>query len=101
VATDDPEARKQFEQALASRQEQLRALEDIKDAHDRVSGTLSKVVAALQAPPAKVVRMQVMDSEALTAGSGDVQRELDTLSNEVPAFEETLRMPALDPVRTP
>src|SRR5215470_9820608 len=32
VATDDPEARRQFEQALASRQEQLRALEDIKDA---------------------------------------------------------------------
>jgi len=101
VATDDPEARKQFEQALASRQEQLKALEDIKDARDRVSGTLSKVVAALQALPAKVVRMQVMDAESLTAVSGDVNRELDTLSNEVSAFEETLRMPALDPVRTP
>jgi len=101
VATDDPEARHQFEQALASRQEQLKALEDIKDAHDRVNGTLSKVVAALQALPAKVVRMQVMDAESLNAVSGDVNRELDTLNNEVSAFEETLRMPALEPVRTP
>jgi len=101
VATDDPEARRQFEEALASRQEQLRALEDIKDAHDRVNGTLSKVVAALQALPAKVVRMQVMDAESLNAVSGDVNRELDTLNNEVSAFEETLRMPALEPVRTP
>jgi len=100
VATDDPEARHQFEQALASRQEQLKALEDIKDAHDRVNGTLSKVVAALQALPAKVVRMQVMDAESLNAVSGDVNRELDTLNNEVSAFEETLRMPALEPVRT-
>jgi hypothetical protein len=101
VATDDAEARGQFEQALASRQEQLRALEDIKDAHDRVNGTLSKVVAALQALPSKVVRMQVMDAESLSAVQGDVNRELDTLNNEVSAFEETLRMPALEPVRTP
>ena len=101
VATDDPEARGQFEQALASRQEQLKALEDIKDAHDRVNGTLSKVVAALQALPAKVVRMQVMDAESLNAVSGDVNRELDTLNNEVSAFEDTLRMPALEAVRTP
>jgi len=101
VATDDPEARAQYEQALASRQEQLKALEDIKDARDRVNGTLSKVVAALQALPAKVVRMQVMDAEALGAVSGDVNKELDTLNNEVSAFEETLRMPALEPVRTP
>jgi hypothetical protein len=101
VATDDPEARRQFEQALTSRQEQLRALDDIKDAHDRVNGTLSKVVAALQALPAKVVRMQVMDAESLNAVSGDVNRELDTLNNEVSAFEDTLRMPALEAVRTP
>jgi len=100
VATDDPEARKQFEQALVSRQEQLKTLEDIQDARDRVNGTLSKVVAALQALPPKVVRMQVMDAESLTAVSGDVNRELDTLNNEVSAFEETLRMPALEPVRT-
>jgi hypothetical protein len=99
VATDDPQARAQFEQALSSRQEQLKALEDIKDARDRVSGTLSKVVAALQALPAKVVRMQVMDAESLDAVSGDVNRELDTLNNEVSAFEDTLRMPALEPVR--
>jgi hypothetical protein len=99
VATDDAEARKQFEQALSSRQEQLRALEDIKDARDRVNGTLSKVVAALQALPSKVVRMQVMDAESLDAVSGDVNRELDTLNNEVSAFEETLRMPALDRLR--
>ena len=101
VATDDPEARRQFEQALASRQEQLTALEDIKDARDRVNGTLSKVVAALQALPPKVVRMQVMDAESLGAVSGDVNRELDTLNTEVSAFEETLRMPALEPVRSP
>ena len=63
-------------------------------------GRWEKVVAALQGLPAKVVRMQVMDAESLTAVSGDVNRELDTLNNEVSAFEETLRLPALDPVRT-
>jgi len=42
----------------------------------------------------------VMDAESLNAVSGDVNRELDTLNNEVSAFEETLRMPALEPVRT-
>jgi len=100
VATDDPEARKQFEQALASRQEQLKTLGDIQDARDRVNGTLSKVVAALQALPAKVVRMQVMDAESLDAVSGDVNKELDTLNTEVSAFEDTLRLPALEQVRT-
>jgi hypothetical protein len=47
------------------------------------------------------VRMQVMDAESLSAVSGDVNRELDTLNNEVSAFEETLRIPALEPIRTP
>ena len=30
-----------------------------------------------------------------------MNRELDTLNNEVSAFEDTLRLPALEPVRTP
>jgi len=98
ATAQDPEARSQLLGAQKSREEQLAALGDIQEARQRILANLSKLVATLQALPPKVLRMQVLDTAAIDAMSGDVNRELDTLSAEVSAFEETLRMPSLETV---
>jgi len=76
--------------AVASRGEQLRALDDIASAHDRALANLSRVVSALSALPAKVVRMRALDESAQDALGDDVSRDLGRLNEEIRLFENTL-----------
>jgi hypothetical protein len=89
--TRDPQARAQYESALATRGEQLKALEDIADAKERVSANLSRIVATVEGLPAKIVRMRVLDAQAMDELSGTMNDELGRINGEMQAFEETLK----------
>ncbi|MCC6553686.1 MAG: hypothetical protein IT372_11785 [Polyangiaceae bacterium] len=90
-AARDPEARREYESARAAREEQLRALEDISAAKERVVANLSRIVATLEGLPAKIVRMRALDAQAMDQLSGSMHDELEHMNGEIKAFEETLK----------
>lgn len=90
AAASDAEARAQFESAKVARQEQLRTLSEIALARERAHANLARITATIEALPAKVIKMQVLDSQAIDAMSGDMNEELDRMNGELRAFEETL-----------
>ena len=92
--TADPSARAEFQSARAAREQQLSTLKDLVDARDRLLANLSRIVAAYQSLPARVVHMRALDAQAADALSGDVNQELDRMNHELAAFEETLKITA-------
>jgi hypothetical protein len=89
--TADAEAREQFTGAAASREAQLKTVQEIRDARDRVAAHLSRIVATYEALPARVVHMRALDGQAADAVGGDMGEELDRMNHEIAAFEETLK----------
>ncbi len=89
--TADAEARAQYGSALASREEHLRALGDLRDARERVIASLLSITSSLDALPAKIVHMRALDADAMDKLGGDVNGELERVNDEMKAFEETLQ----------
>jgi|GEM_PF-1342816 len=89
--TSDPEARSQYEQSVVARQEQVTALDEIARATERVYANLSRIVATLEGLSAKVVRMGVLDAQAMDNLSGDMNAELASMNQDIDTFEQTLR----------
>jgi hypothetical protein len=87
----DPEARKQYEQTVAARNEQLTALADIRAAVERISANVSRIVATIEGLSARVVRMGALDAQATENLSVDVNTELENMNREIASFEQTLR----------
>jgi hypothetical protein len=94
----DEDTRQQFTDARRAREEQLKTLEDIAEARDKIAAQLARIVATLDGLPAKVVRMKAMDAEAMDDLSGTVNEELNKMNDELKLFEETLRSLAEVPV---
>jgi hypothetical protein len=87
----DDVAREQYESARQMREEQLRALDDIAGARERIMANLARMVATLEGLPPKLVRMRALDAQAMDALSGSMTDELDRINGDMKAFEETLR----------
>lgn len=86
----DRQARQEYGEAVAAVGEQLRALDDIANAQDRAVANLSRITAALQALPSKIVALGALDQAAQDALGDDVSADLGRLNEEVRAFEQTL-----------
>lgn len=91
AATADAEAKGQYQSALASREEHLKALEELRNAHERVLASMLSIASSLEGLPAKIVHMRALDADAMDKLGGDVKGELDRVNDEMKAFEETLR----------
>lgn len=89
--TRDEQARAQYRSALEVKEEQLRAIEDISNAKERVAANLSRVTATLEGLPPKVVRMRALDAQAMDELSGSMNDELGRINGEMKAFEDTLQ----------
>jgi len=89
--TQDEEARAHYQEAKAARVTQLEALREISRSRERVLANLASIVATIEGLPAKVVRMKLLDAQAMDAMSGDVTQEIGRMNDEIKAFEETLR----------
>jgi hypothetical protein len=86
----DPEVKRNYEAARASREEHLKVLGDLTSARERTIASLLSVALTLEALPAKVVRMRTLDEQAMDRLTGDVQSELERMNGDVRALEETL-----------
>jgi len=86
----DAEAKAQLQQAKAAREDQLKTLGDIASASERAMANLSRIVATFEGLPAKVIRMQALDTQAVDAMSVDLNHELDRMNGEIRAFEEVM-----------
>lgn len=86
----DQQARAQYKSALAAREEQLKAIDDIQNAKERAQANLSRLVATFEGMPAKIVRMRALDAQAMDELSGSLNDELGHINGEMKAFEETL-----------
>ncbi len=91
AAATDPEAKAQYESALAARREHLDVLRDLSNAKERIGATLLSIASTLEGLPAKIVRMRALDAQATDQLSGDVKEELDRMNTEIRSFEETLK----------
>jgi hypothetical protein len=87
----DDVTRKQYESARQMREEQLRALDDIAGARERVMANLARIVATVEGFPPKIMRMRALDAQAMDALSGSMTDELDRINGDMKAFEETLQ----------
>ncbi len=95
--TRDGETRKQLEQAKAARVDELRVLEELERAKQRLDANLLRMVAVVGGLPSKVVHMRTLDAQAMDDVSGDMNAELERLSGEMRTFEETLKTLVEDP----
>lgn len=90
-ATQDPEARSQYESAHAAKKELVQTLVELGNARERIQATMLSIAATLEGLPAKIVRMRALDAHAMDKLGGDVKEELDRMNGEIRTFEETLR----------
>jgi len=86
----DPESRALYKEAAATREGQLQALTDVRNARERLVANLSRIVGNLESVPTRVVRMQVLDSESAAGNSDDLGQEIGRINGELVALEETL-----------
>lgn len=87
----DREAKSQYESARSAREEQLKAIAEIEDARDRLHANLARIVATFEGMPAQVVRMRVLDDQAMDALTGDMSQKLERVNNEIRYFEDGLK----------
>ncbi|MEQ1502897.1 MAG: hypothetical protein ABMB14_11740 [Myxococcota bacterium] len=88
--TRDPAARAEYERARASRDDHLRALDDVAAARERIDAHLARIASTLAGVPPKLVRMRALDAEAMDLVGTEVARDLATVDREVRLFEQTL-----------
>jgi hypothetical protein len=86
----DPDARRQYLEAQTARQGQMKSLEELTGAHDRVLASLARILTTLEGIPTQIVKMGALDAQAVDDFSGDVGEQLDRINVEMRAFEETL-----------
>lgn len=91
ATTQDAVALAGFQEALASRRDELRSLGGLATAKDRIDADLMKVDALLGAMPTKVVVMRALDAEAMEKFSGDMSSEIETVTDQLKASEEAMR----------
>jgi hypothetical protein len=90
-STADAQAAAQYQTARQARDEQLKAIEDIGGARERIGANLATIVATLEALPAKIMRMRALDAQAADELSGTVNEELQRMNGQIVVFEETLK----------
>ena len=91
VATTDAQARASFLDAKAEREDELRALAELRQAKDRVDATLLRLVALLSGLPTKIVHMRALDAQALDQISGGLNAELGAVADELKTSEKIMK----------
>jgi hypothetical protein len=90
-AATDPTVAREYRSAIEARMGQLKTIEAIESARDRLDANLQRIAATLAGLPANVVRMRALDAQAMDDLSGDVNAELDRMNTDMKTFEDTLK----------
>lgn len=86
------QARGDYEEARKARAEQLEALDDIARTRELIAANVARIVATVEAIPAKIVRLGALDQGARDRLSGSMRDELACLDGELAAFDEALKV---------
>lgn len=92
AAATDSESQALYRQASEARQEQIKALLDVRRARERLLANLARIVSNLEGVPTRVVRMRVLDAESETGSSDDIGWEIGRINGELAALEQTLEV---------
>jgi len=90
-ATEDPVARKQYEQALRAREAELATYRAIAQAADRIDSQLENVEATFANWKARVIRLKTVDIGSVASFSEGLAQELDTLGSEIETLDAAVR----------
>jgi hypothetical protein len=88
--TTDTQARASYQAAALAARERLAALGDIATARHRALAHLARIELAIKGMPAQLVRLRALDDQASDALSGDVGAELERMTIDLRAFEQSL-----------
>ncbi|HEY3253681.1 MAG TPA: hypothetical protein VGJ91_07020 [Polyangiaceae bacterium] len=88
----DTESQALYREASDARQEQLRALLDVRRARERLLANLARIVSNLEGVPTRVVRMRVLDAASESGSSDDIGWEIGRINGELAALEQTLEV---------
>jgi hypothetical protein len=91
AASKDPSAKAGFEEARAAREDELRTIDELSNAKDRIDANLQRLVAVLSGLPTKVVHMRALDAQAMDQLSGDMNAELAAVAGELKTSEEVMK----------
>jgi hypothetical protein len=78
---------------LSLRERQLQFLRDIQQARSRSEARLSRVVAAIEGMPARMVRLQVLNEELRDGVGNDLEGTLARVDHDLLGLEEVLAIP--------
>ena len=92
AAASDAESQALYREASDARREQLRALNDVRLARERLLANLERIVGNLEGVPTRVVRMRVLDAETANGSSDDIGWEIGRINGELAALEQTLEV---------
>lgn len=84
------ETRLEYERALSVRRDQLAALDQIQRQHDRVSATLERVMGTIEAFPAWIQRLRLLERAAGEDLLGDTDCELQRMTEELSSSQALL-----------
>jgi len=91
-AATDAESQVLYREASDARQEQIRALLDVRRARERLVANLERIVSNLEGVPTRVVRMRVLDAANESGSSDDIGWEIGRINGELAALEQTLEV---------
>jgi hypothetical protein len=89
-ATAD-ELRREYEGALAAREEQLAAFEEVIRARDAVRASLVRLVAAIEALPSRILRLRLLDAQAREDLTTELDYELSRMNEDLATSERSFR----------
>ncbi|GEM_PF-1739587 len=98
-ATQDPVARRQYEQALKARETELGTYQAIAQASGRIDSQLENVEATFASWKAKVIRLKTVDIGNVATFSEGLVSELDTLGSQIETLDTSVTE-ALAPEQT-
>jgi hypothetical protein len=93
TATDDL-VQREYLGALALKEAQLNALDDVNRSYQRAIASLERLIAAIQAIPMRLVRIHVLRAELSEDLAREMDDELDRVSSELLASEQSLALVA-------
>ena len=88
----DSESKNLYREASAAREEQIRAVTDLRQARERLLANLARIVSNLEGVPTRVVRMRVLDDRAERGSSDEIGWEIGRINGELAALEQTLEV---------
>ena len=91
-SSTDGESKNLYREASDARNEQIRAVTDLRQARERLLANLARIVSNLEGVPTRVVRMRILDAEAERGSSDEIGWEIGRINGELAALEQTLEV---------